>query len=120
METIWKKFTGDKCLNLAGKPKLFFVQACRGAKFDSGVNIRIRRESQTFKDSSYEISYKIPSHADFLIGNSSFEGTMIKVLKILYQYKNFHLYNSELIADIAIFYIILKLPKKILLNFPTV
>ena len=54
---IWEPFTADKwenvmvryyddnemifsrCLSLAGKPKLFFIQACQGSKMDSGTEV---------------------------------------------------------------------------------
>ena len=32
-------FGGDNCPNLNGKPKLFFFQACRGEKMDSGAQV---------------------------------------------------------------------------------
>lgn len=34
---LWGQFTGKKCPTLAGKPKLFFIQACRGEGLDGGV-----------------------------------------------------------------------------------
>ena len=30
-------FTADKCPNLAGKPKLFIIQACQGSKIDKAI-----------------------------------------------------------------------------------
>lgn len=30
-------FSSDRCPTLSGKPKLFFLQACRGERFDAGV-----------------------------------------------------------------------------------
>lgn len=32
IRTVTQKFTGSNCKSLAGKPKLFFVQACQGSK----------------------------------------------------------------------------------------
>lgn len=29
-DSLWESFTADNCPSLAGKPKLFFIQACRG------------------------------------------------------------------------------------------
>ncbi|XP_071806101.1 caspase-3-like [Asterias amurensis] len=37
IENITGYFEGKRCPSLAGKPKLFFLQACRGERFDSGI-----------------------------------------------------------------------------------
>ncbi|XP_053678481.1 caspase-like [Anopheles nili] len=34
---LWENFIGANCPTLIGKPKLFFIQACRGRSFDGGV-----------------------------------------------------------------------------------
>ncbi|XP_050517770.1 caspase-1-like isoform X1 [Diabrotica virgifera virgifera] len=60
-ETLWTPFTADKCPSLAGKPKIFFLQACRGRQFDSGI---ILKKTETDGE---QTSYKIPVEADFLI-----------------------------------------------------
>ncbi|KAK3593309.1 hypothetical protein CHS0354_031369 [Potamilus streckersoni] len=38
---ILEMFSDDNCPSLKGKPKLFFIQACRGTNVDSGVEIGI-------------------------------------------------------------------------------
>uniref|UniRef100_A0A2A4JRA2 Caspase-1 n=1 Tax=Heliothis virescens TaxID=7102 RepID=A0A2A4JRA2_HELVI len=68
-ENLWYYFTGDKCPTLAGKPKLFFIQACQGDKLDGGITL-----SRTETDGSSSASYKIPVHADFLIVFSTVPG----------------------------------------------
>ncbi|XP_076642964.1 caspase-1 isoform X2 [Halictus rubicundus] len=72
LKTVWQKFTGDHCQTLVGKPKLFFVQACRGDSYDSGVGVYNAGYSET--DSVAIVSYKIPTHADFLIAHSTVDG----------------------------------------------
>ncbi|XP_072106434.1 caspase-3-like [Mobula birostris] len=37
LRNIYSMFTEKACTALAGKPKIFFVQACRGMKLDDGV-----------------------------------------------------------------------------------
>jgi hypothetical protein len=39
VEWMLGMFLGDKCPNLNGKPKMFFLQACRGEKMDAGANM---------------------------------------------------------------------------------
>jgi len=68
-DNLWSPFTADKVPTLAGKPKLFFIQACQGDRLDSGVQMVARTESD-----AGPVSYKIPSHADFLIGYSTVPG----------------------------------------------
>jgi len=65
---IWNLFSARKCPTLAGKPKLFFFQACRGSKLDPGVKMNV-----TQVDSSGP-SYRLPSFADFLMAYSTAEG----------------------------------------------
>ncbi|XP_032664632.1 caspase-1-like [Odontomachus brunneus] len=69
-DKLWKPFTADNCPTLAGKPKLFFIQACRGEEVDNGVVLSPRSLSTTDSVSSY----KIPTHADILIAHSSAQG----------------------------------------------
>lgn len=74
-EKIWENFTADNCVTLAGKPKLFFVNACRGKKKDAGIRFfRGRTEADS---SSKPTSYKIPKHADFLMAYSTVDGMYI-------------------------------------------
>uniref|UniRef100_A0A1Q3FHU7 Putative caspase n=1 Tax=Culex tarsalis TaxID=7177 RepID=A0A1Q3FHU7_CULTA len=35
--SVWTQFTEERCPSLAGKPKIFVVQACRGDQADPGV-----------------------------------------------------------------------------------
>ncbi|XP_026216224.1 caspase-3a [Anabas testudineus] len=56
-------FRGDRCKSLVGKPKLFFIQACRGTDLDAGIET----------DSSDETT-KIPVEADFLYAFSTAPG----------------------------------------------
>lgn len=72
LESIWSFFTAPRCPTLAGKPKLFFIQACQGDRLDGGITL-----SRTETDSSdnQTMAYKIPIHADFLIAYSTVPGT---------------------------------------------
>jgi caspase 7 len=39
IDSLINRFKGDVCQSLAGKPKLFFIQACRGRRYDFGVTV---------------------------------------------------------------------------------
>ncbi|XP_076058848.1 death caspase-1 [Oratosquilla oratoria] len=70
-EKLWSEFTSDKCSSLAGKPKLFFIQACRGDMLDKGVTlVKVPRDEVD----GGAFSYKIPTQADFLICWSTVPG----------------------------------------------
>lgn len=68
-DRLWGHFNAEKCPTLAGKPKLFFVQACQGDQLDMGVKMVHNTETD-----AKSMSYKIPSHADFLIAYSTIPG----------------------------------------------
>nr|AYC61977.1 caspase 3 [Anguilla japonica] len=65
LKTLTGFFRGDRCTSLVGKPKLFFIQACRGTDLDGGV------EADSTADGSPE---KIPVEADFLYAYSTAPG----------------------------------------------
>lgn len=71
LDNIWGYFTATQCPTLAGKPKLFFIQACQGDQLDAGVTLINRTETDS---GDYSMSYKIPIHADFLIAYSTIPG----------------------------------------------
>lgn len=70
LDSIWNNFTANRCPTLAGKPKLFFIQACQGDRLDAGVTLT---ETDSGSD-SLSLAYKIPIHADFLIAYSTIPG----------------------------------------------
>ncbi|XP_048509283.1 caspase-like isoform X2 [Athalia rosae] len=67
VDKLWNYFTGDQCPTLAGKPKLFFIQACRGSRLDQGV--RVSHETD-----SVAASYSIPAYADIMVAYSTYDG----------------------------------------------
>lgn len=96
---IWEPFTADKsvnvmpanmkiifsrCPSLAGKPKLFFIQACQGSKMDSGTEVNSPfkhppifpiskvKMARTMTDSL--ATYRTPLYADFLLAHSTVAG----------------------------------------------
>ncbi|KAM4751351.1 caspase-3a [Anableps anableps] len=63
LQVLTSFFRGDRCKSLVGKPKIFFIQACRGTDLDPGVE----------SDSPDETT-KIPVEADFLYAFSTAPG----------------------------------------------
>ncbi|XP_055034677.2 caspase-3 [Misgurnus anguillicaudatus] len=59
LKDLVQVFRGDRCSTLVGKPKLFFIQACRGTGLDPGVETDSGGQS------------RIPVEADFLYGYST-------------------------------------------------
>ena len=64
-------FTSGECRSLAGKPKLFFIQACQGTGYQLGMSPAVSPE-QTEDRGTFEADagpvQSIATDADFLIG----------------------------------------------------
>ena len=71
LEQITALFTADRCPTLAGKPKLFFIQACRGTRLDSGVLVTDSPSRITPEKSS---PFLLPTQADFFLFFSTVAG----------------------------------------------
>ncbi|KAG7279549.1 hypothetical protein CRUP_034650 [Coryphaenoides rupestris] len=65
LKSLTSLFRGDLCRTLVGKPKLFFIQACRGTELDRGI--------ETDSGPDYGTT-KIPVEADFLYAYSTAPG----------------------------------------------
>lgn len=95
LDAISRFLTAENCPSLAGKPKLFFIQAERGEQLDGGYMMENRSQmnEKYYKTSnntdsmmetrSHTVSNgqsftyypnKIPNHADFLIAHSTMHG----------------------------------------------
>ncbi|XP_011202744.2 caspase-3 [Bactrocera dorsalis] len=76
-EELWEPLLGDKCPTLLGKPKLFFIQACRGTRIEQPVLITSRAlfQAAVFPSSATvdRTMYAIPTTADILVMYSTFE-----------------------------------------------
>ncbi|PAA59600.1 hypothetical protein BOX15_Mlig001462g1, partial [Macrostomum lignano] len=73
VDEILARFRGDVCPGLAGKPKLFFLQACRGSKFDAGVEVPDSGAPSDEADAAaieQQQRRLLPSEADFLVAYS--------------------------------------------------
>lgn len=81
IDVLWRYFTADKCENLKGKPKLFFVQACRGSMVDDRTPAKshagtdnAKAKLSSLKPSKPNIPEGISSMSDILVFFSSAEG----------------------------------------------
>ncbi|XP_058811447.1 caspase-7-like isoform X2 [Topomyia yanbarensis] len=73
-----ENFTPTALKSMAGKPKLFIVQACRGTKHDRGVQMRVKtlQVDSSGKDmvDSLAKTFTYPEFADLLVVMSSHHG----------------------------------------------
>jgi caspase 7 len=80
VQDLWENFIGDKCPSLIGKPKLFFVQACRGSMTDPGVLYKPKPKTRLCQSDAVDAkavnvdNFVIPTLADLLVMYSTAEG----------------------------------------------
>ncbi|XP_043097678.1 caspase-8-like [Puntigrus tetrazona] len=80
VDQIREPFKGNKCQALVGKPKLFFIQACRGLRNQQGVHVQAdahggresEMEMEMDDDDDFDITF--PADTDFLIARSTIDG----------------------------------------------
>lgn len=79
VERLWNPFLGDSCKTLVNKPKLFFIQACRGENLEKAVEFQsfavMTRELAPAAAPPQPVTYAIPSTADMLVFYSTFDST---------------------------------------------
>ena len=77
IKDIFEMFKANNCKSLAGKPKLFFIQACRGKELDKGVDANVadaKRSHNSAFDGDGSDVIRIPNEADFLLSYSTVAG----------------------------------------------
>ncbi|KAK3593310.1 hypothetical protein CHS0354_031370 [Potamilus streckersoni] len=58
---ILEMFSDDNCPSLKGKPKLFFIQACRGSKTDLGAEIAVIQANDGNDNKAKQVIWTQPS-----------------------------------------------------------
>ncbi|XP_052862873.1 caspase-7-like [Anopheles cruzii] len=71
---LWERFVGNGCPTLRGKPKMFFIQACRGTLLDPGVWVAGPVPRSTRDAAEKNEVYATSTAPDLLIAYSTFEG----------------------------------------------
>ncbi|NXK37529.1 CASP8 protein, partial [Piprites chloris] len=72
---LTSSFTVQNCRSLAGKPKVFFIQACQGNAFHKGVTIEAdsaEQDASAERDVRFQLDC-IPAEADFLLGMATLQ-----------------------------------------------
>ncbi|NXS40596.1 CASP8 protein, partial [Balaeniceps rex] len=75
IQELTTSFTGQNCHSLAGKPKVFFVQACQGDACQKGVTVETdsgEQDSSVETDARFQLDC-IPAEADFLLGMATLQ-----------------------------------------------
>ncbi|XP_035892137.1 caspase-like [Anopheles stephensi] len=70
IEDLWIDFIGSNCPSLIGKPKLVFIQCCRGTDHDTGARVV---QTDATLNVAEAVNVCVPMHADLLVMYSSVE-----------------------------------------------
>ncbi|XP_030057636.1 caspase-3 [Microcaecilia unicolor] len=68
LNQIFCMLSPDKCRALAGKPKLFFIQACRGEMLDEGI--QIEADSMVLQEDNFAHYLTIPDDTTVMFASS--------------------------------------------------
>ncbi|CAL9689047.1 unnamed protein product [Knipowitschia caucasica] len=78
LRELTKPFTSPRAPSLAGKPKMFFIQACQGSDYQTGFRPSASKSEEVTKepqiieaDAGPVQGDTVPSDADFLLGMST-------------------------------------------------
>ncbi|XP_014374156.1 caspase-2 isoform X2 [Alligator sinensis] len=82
LQEVFRLFDNANCLNLQNKPKMFFIQACRGDETDRGVDQRDgkeRSDSPGYEESDANKEenprLRLPTCSDMICGYACLKGT---------------------------------------------
>jgi len=81
VERLWNPFLGESCKTLVNKPKLFFIQACRGENLEKAVeftsfSVMTRDLGPPVAPEPQIVTYAIPSTADMVVFYSTFDSKL--------------------------------------------
>ncbi|XP_033747025.1 caspase-3-like [Pecten maximus] len=74
VKKLFEPFKGNNCPSLAGKPKIFAIQACRGSQFDDGLGVTVADAEGVMEVDRTVRTQSIPAEADFLVAYSVVPG----------------------------------------------
>ncbi|KAK4473100.1 hypothetical protein MN116_004287 [Schistosoma mekongi] len=102
-------FTSDNCPTLAGKPKLFFIQACRGDDYQKGYVIQRQQSIETIHTNQVNDSNQFIQHQSSLNTNPRLSISDAKLIgfkldnNLFHSSIPIHLNNVQLIPTYADF-----------------
>ncbi|XP_058128363.1 caspase-7-like [Anopheles ziemanni] len=70
VDRLWQNFVGNRCPGLIGKPKLFFIQSCRGSLQEKDQDGVIQKDAAPV--ACNEENFVLPMHADLLVMYASY------------------------------------------------
>ena len=79
IQDITALFRNAECRSLAGKPKLFFIQACRGKKFDKGARLQADAP-EISSEEAIKCHNAEPNESHFLLGYPTPPGILLRIL----------------------------------------
>ncbi|XP_060679067.1 caspase-2 isoform X1 [Hemiscyllium ocellatum] len=81
IQEVFRMFDNDSCPQLQNKPKMFFIQACRGGETDSGVDLQDGKErvkspgcEEADAGGNGNIHIKLPTRSDCICGYACLKG----------------------------------------------